>query len=184
MEGPAPTELRDGRLLLRPWQLDDVSRVTEICQDPEISRWTRIPSPYAEEHARAFIEQTIRNWAERRQAEFAVTDAETGELVGAIGLHLQENYAVQGTIGYWVAKESRGRGIATGALRLVSRWGLEELGLPRLELVTDPENVPSQRVAESAGFRREGLLRQYIQLPAGRRDCVMFSLLSGELMEP
>jgi [ribosomal protein S5]-alanine N-acetyltransferase len=49
---------------------------------------------------------------------------------------------VQGSIGYWVAKESRGRGIATGALRLVSRWGLEEVGLPRLELVTDPENIP------------------------------------------
>ena len=175
------TELRDGALVLRPWRLDDVPRVTEICADPEISRWTRVPFPYAEEHARIWIEQTIRDWDDRRQAAFAVTDAATGEVVGAIGLRLYEDYALQASIGYWVAKEARGRGVATGALRLVSRWALRELGLPRVQLVTDPENVPSQVVAERAGFRREGLLRSYIELQERRRDCLMFSLLADEL---
>ncbi|HYX89260.1 MAG TPA: GNAT family N-acetyltransferase [Gaiellaceae bacterium] len=181
MEGLVRTELRDGALVLRPWRLDDVPRVTEICADPEISRWTRVPFPYAEEHARIWIEQTIRDWDDRRQAAFAVTDAATGEVVGAIGLRLYEDYALQASIGYWVAKEARGRGVATGALRLVSRWALRELGLPRVQLVTDPENVPSQVVAERAGFRREGLLRSYIELQERRRDCLMFSLLADEL---
>jgi RimJ/RimL family protein N-acetyltransferase len=181
VEGLVRTELRDGALVLRPWRLDDVPRVTEICADPEISRWTRVPFPYAEEHARIWIEQTIRDWDDRRQAAFAVTDAATGEVVGAIGLRLYEDYALQASIGYWVAKEARGRGVATGALRLVSRWALRELGLPRVQLVTDPENVPSQVVAERAGFRREGLLRSYIELQERRRDCLMFSLLADEL---
>lgn len=181
MEAPARTELVDGTLRLRPWRLEDVPRVTEICQDPEIPRWTRVPSPYREEHARTWIEQTDRDWDERRHGAFAVTDAATGEVIGAIGLRLHEDYAFQGSIGYWVANEARGRGVATGALRLVSRWALEQLGLPRLQLVTDPENVASQRVAEHVGFRREGLLRAYIELQGGRRDCVMFSLLAGEL---
>src|ERR671936_156372 len=170
MEGLERTELSDGTLVLRPWRLDDVPRVTEICADPEISRWTRVPFPYAEEHARIWIEQTIRDWDDRRQAAFAVTDAATGEVVGAIGLRLYEDYALQASIGYWVAKEARGRGVATGALRLVSRWALRELGLPRVQLVT-----------ERAGFRREGLLRSYIELQERRRDCLMFSLLADEL---
>jgi [ribosomal protein S5]-alanine N-acetyltransferase len=106
---------------------------------------------------------------------------ETGEVVGAVGLRLHEDYALQGSIGYWVAPEARGRGIATAALRIVSRWALRELGLPRVQLVTDPENEPSQRVAEAAGFRRDGLLRSYIELQGGRRDCVLYSLLAGEL---
>jgi RimJ/RimL family protein N-acetyltransferase len=154
-----------------------------ICADPEISRWTRIPSPYTEEHARTWIEQTVRDWDRREgEAAFAVTEAEGDAVVGAIGLRLlREEYGVRGSVGYWVAGEARGRGVATDALKLVSRWGLRQLGLRRLELVTDPENTGSQRVAEKAGFSREGLLRSYLHVPNGRRDVVMFSLLADEL---
>lgn len=182
MQRPERTELTDGSLVLRPWRLEDVPRVARICSDPEISRWTRVPSPYTEEHARTWIEQTVRDWdSGQGEAAFAVTDA-SGEVVGAIGLRLlQEEYGVRGSIGYWVAAEARGRGVATDALKLASRWGLRQLGLQRLELVTDPANEASQRVAEKAGFRREGLLRSYLQLPNGRRDVVMFSLLAEEL---
>jgi RimJ/RimL family protein N-acetyltransferase len=182
MEGPARTELSDGALVLRPWRLEDVPRVAEICQDPEISRWTRVPSPYTQEHARTWIEQTVRDWDGRcGEAAFAVTEGTSDEVVGAIGLRLLEDYALRGSIGYWVARDARGHGVATAALGLLSRWALRELDLPRVELVTHPDNQASQRVAEKAGFRREGLLRDYIQMPYGRRDCVMFSLLADEL---
>jgi ribosomal-protein-alanine N-acetyltransferase len=185
VEGPARTELRDGSLVLRPWRLEDVPRVAEICRDPEIARWTRVPSPYTEEDARAWIEQTVRDWDVRRgEAAFAVEDAAGGRVLAAIGLRLlHEDYGLRGSTGYWVAAEARGLGVATGALRLVSRWGIRDLGLPRVELVTDPDNVASQRVAEKAGFRREGVLRSYLQMPHGRRDCVIFSLLADELEE-
>jgi [ribosomal protein S5]-alanine N-acetyltransferase len=184
VEALARTELRGGGLALRrPWRLEDVPRVAEICSDREISRWTRVPYPYDEEHARTWIEQTIQDWDERRHAAFAVTDAESGEVVGAIGLRFHEDYALQASIGYWVAKGARRRGVATGALGLVSRWALRELGLPRVQLVTDPENAPSGLVAERAGFRREGLLRSYLELQGGRRDCLMFSLLADELQD-
>jgi RimJ/RimL family protein N-acetyltransferase len=183
MHAPERTELTNGSLVLRPWRLDDVARVMRICADPEISRWTRIPSPYTEEHARTWIEQTVRDWDRREgEAAFAVTEAEGDAVVGAIGLRLlREEYGVRGSVGYWVAGEARGRGVATDALKLVSRWGLRQLGLRRLELVTDPENTGSQRVAEKAGFSREGLLRSYLHVPNGRRDVVMFSLLADEL---
>ena len=87
-----------------------------------------------------------------------------------------------GHIGYWVARHARGRGVATRALRTLCRWALTELGLQRLELVTDPENRASHRVAENVGFRREGVLRSHLEHRDGRRrDSVMFSLLPGEL---
>jgi RimJ/RimL family protein N-acetyltransferase len=90
----------------------------------------------------------------------------------------------RGRIGYWVAAGARGRGVCTRALRLLARFGLDELGLVRLELITDPDNVASQRVAEKVGFRREGVLRAHLRHPDGRiRDSVMFSLLPGELRE-
>jgi RimJ/RimL family protein N-acetyltransferase len=59
---------------------------------------------------------------------------------------------------------------------------LDELGVERLELTTDPDNRRSQRVAEAVGFRREGVLRSHLRHPDGRRrDSVMYSLLPGEL---
>jgi RimJ/RimL family protein N-acetyltransferase len=88
----------------------------------------------------------------------------------------------RGHVGYWVVREARGRGVATEALRVLSRWALEELGLVRLELTTDPDNVASQRVAEKVGFRHEGILRAHLRHRDGRlRDSVMYSLLPGEL---
>jgi RimJ/RimL family protein N-acetyltransferase len=180
MELPPATELRDGEVVLRPWRLDDVPRVTQICQDPEIARWTLVPSPYDESHARTWIEQTIRDWDDRTHASFAITDGGE-EVVGAIGLRLHSHYSVNGSVGYWVAQEARGHGVATTALRLLARWALEEARLPRLELVTDPGNAASQKVAERAGFRREGVLRSYIERRGERQDCIIFSLLPGEL---
>ena len=90
----------------------------------------------------------------------------------------------RGRIGYWVAAPARGRGICTRALRLLSGWALGELALQRLDLITDPDNVASQRVAEKVGFRREGVLRSHLRHPDGRiRDSVMFFLLRGELLD-
>ena len=87
-------------------------------------------------------------------------------------------------LGYWVAADSRGQGICTRALRLLSRYALDELRMQRVELITDPDNVASQRVAEKVGFQREGVLRAHLLHPDGRvRDSVMFSLLPGELRE-
>jgi len=184
MHGPARTQLSDGSLVLRPWRLEDVGRVAEICVDPEIGRWTTVPSPYNDEHARTWIEQTIRNWDAREgEAAFAVTDAESGEVLGAIGLRPFENRARGGSIGYWVAPDARGRGVATGALRLVSEWALRELGLPRVELVTLPGNEPSQRVAEKAGYARAGTVRMAVR-GEDEEDCVCFSLATEALDRP
>lgn len=166
-------ELRDADLVLRPFTLEDVPAITRACQDPEIQHWIPvIPRPYSDEDARTFVTAVDLGH------QFAIT--ERGELIGSIGLRV--NQFATGHIGYWCAKEARGRGLTTRALRLVSGFGLEELGLGRLELITDPDNHASQRVAEKVGFRREAVLRSHLLHPDGRRrDSVMFSLLPGEL---
>ncbi len=102
-------------------------------------------------------------------------------MLGSIGVRFHEETAA--STGYWIARDARGRGIATEALRLVSGWVLTELGVERLELVTEPANLASQRVAEKAGFQREGLLRRYLHVKGERRDCVMFSLLREDLAQ-
>ena len=67
----------------------------------------------------------------------------------------------RGSVGYWLLEDARGEGRAARAVRLMASWALPEMRLGRLQLHTDPENVASQRVAESAGFTREGVFRAY-----------------------
>lgn len=174
-----PPELRTETFALRPWRIDDLDQLVAAVQDPEIPRWTRVPEPYGHDDGRVFLERTTKSWQHGTAAPFAVVDVLGEQLLGSIGVRFHDEGAA--TVGYWIARESRGRGIATEALRLVSRWVLTALAVERLELVTEPENVASQRVAEKAGFRREGLRRRYLVVKGERRDCVMFSLLRDDL---
>ena len=170
--------LRDGELLLRPWTEDDVDALVAGCNDPEVAHWIpTIPHPYTREDALAFIRGEVRPEHQALAIELS------GQVVGGIGIGLN-SHEYRATMGYWVAAEARGQGICTRALRLLTRHALEELELQRVDLVTDPDNLASQRVAEKVGFQREGVLRAHLRHPDGRiRDSVMFYLLPGELRE-
>ena len=172
--------LADHEVLLRPWRLGDVPAVTAACQDPEISRWTVVPREYTELHATEFIATRDTDRAAGRELALAVVDHEDA-LLGAIGMSNFDWADRKGEIGYWMAREARGRGLGTRALRLLSRWALESLGLERLELMANPANEASQRLAESAGFTREGTLRRYRTRHGEREDLIMFSLLPEDL---
>ena len=168
-------ELRGEGIALRPWREDDAESVYVACQDAEILRWMpAIPRPYTRADARAFVTGRL----DLGPHQFAIT--EDDHPVGSIGIQVNEPRI--GHIGYWCAREARGRGVTTRALRLIAKYALEELKLERLELITDPDNRASQRVAEKVGFRREGVLRSHLLHPDGRRrDSIIFSLLPGEL---
>lgn len=171
-------QLEDDAVRLRPFTLDDVPAVTAACRDPEIPRWTTVPTEYTEEMAREWIGQVATPTDDR--VSLAVEDRETGGLAGAISIWIVKQSV--GEFGYWTVAEFRGRGLMTGALRLLAGWALDELHLARLQLGTIPGNVASERVAEKVGFRREGLLRSYLDQRGERRDVYLWSLLPGELI--
>jgi RimJ/RimL family protein N-acetyltransferase len=173
-------ELTDELIVLRRPTVEDAPAVWAACQDPEIPRWIpMIPQPYTEQSALEFVSWSDDSW-ERGNYSFVVVDAGSGELLGAIGMGVDQASRI-GHIGYWVAASARRRGVATSALRLLAGWALEH-DFGRLELITDPDNLASQGVATRAGFTREGVLRSHTQHRDGRRrDSVMFSLLPGEL---
>lgn len=164
--------LEDDVVLLRPFELGDVPAIVAACRDPEIPRWTSVPSPYTEADARAWLESD-------EEETFAIVDKATGELLGSIGVRYPGSGV--GEVGYWVKREARGRGVATRALVLVARWALEERDLGRFQLRADVENEASQRVAEKAGFVREGVLRSELLIKGERRDVVMYSRVRDDL---
>lgn len=177
----AVPRLLDDAIVLRPPVLADADAITRECQDPEIPRFTRIASPYGRDDAVRFIEEAARAWQDGTSAAFVIADPTTDEVLGSIGLMRIHEDRLVAEIGYWVAAGVRRSGIATRAVRLVAHWAALELGIVRIELMTRPENVASQGVAERAGFIREGVLRSYVTLGCGCSDIVMFSLVATDL---
>jgi RimJ/RimL family protein N-acetyltransferase len=173
--------LSDGRIALREKSEADIPALVAAVQDPLIPRYTRVPSPYGERQAREFLVYQRRRREEGVELSLLVVDAENDDLLGAVGARVDRRNECA-DIGYWVAREARGRGVASGAVVLLGAWLFQALELARLQVHTEVDNVASQRVAERAGFRREGVLRSY-ELTEGRPIAVvMFAALPGELI--
>jgi RimJ/RimL family protein N-acetyltransferase len=142
-----------------------------------------VPTVYGITAARAWISESRALVKDGISAPFAIVAATDGELIGSISLMRFTWRHARGEVGYLLAREARGRGHATRAVRLICAWGFATLGLERIELLAATGNAPSQRVAERAGFTREAVLRSYHLLREVAFDMVAFGLLPGELGE-
>ncbi len=169
---PPDPPLADAVVSLRPLAAVDIATVEAALDDPEICRWFDNRGVSASE----VVERAAARWHAAEGAEFAVLDA--GECVGSVWLTLGVDS--RATVGYWLLPDARGKGLITHALVLVSRWAFDELGVKRIGLLADPRNLASVRLAERAGFHREGVLRSWVDVNGERVDHLLFSLLPSD----
>jgi RimJ/RimL family protein N-acetyltransferase len=169
--------LTDRVVALRAWRREDAAELVAcIDGDPDIALWLdQVPQPYRKADALAYIGGI-------GESAFAVIDAETGRILGSVGVRFSEGGDI-GEIGYWVRADARGRGVITRAVVLVSRWAFAKGRVARLQLRADVENHASRRAAEKAGFTLEGVLRSthWNERLGRRQDHALYSLLPGEL---
>ena len=161
--------LSDGVITLRAKTRGDVDALVEICRDPEIPRWTRVPQPYERPDAETWIAVSELDLAAGTSIDWLVVD-EHDEVLASVAIqHIRDEQGIA-EIGSWVAAPARGRGIAARAVRLATDWGLGELGLGEIEILTHEDNEPSQRVARAARYERSGDIRVAPRegLPPGR----------------
>ena len=134
--------------------------------------------PYLPEHAEQFVGPVAAETWAGGGGSFAVEELADGGLVGAMTLFGVRDGV--GTAGYWTVADRRGRGLTGEALRVLSGWALDDLGVRRVELIADPANTGSCRTAESAGFQAEGVLRQRYLHRDVPGDVVLYALLAGD----
>ncbi|MCI1020325.1 GNAT family N-acetyltransferase [Microbacterium sp. C5A9] len=179
-----PVTLTTERLVLHVPDDADVDAITAACQDPEIPRWTTVPSPYFRKDAEDYVRLIGEWWADGSQAIWCAY--RDGELVASIGLHHIERHPAGGyaEIGYWVTPEARGNGYLVEAGHAVVDWAFRELDLARLGWRAVAGNVPSARAARALGFRYEGMARQGLTSQRGRDDGWFAGLLATDDRTP
>ncbi|GGP61692.1 MULTISPECIES: GNAT family N-acetyltransferase [Streptomyces] len=176
-----PITLTTERLVLRPFGPQDTHRVYAACQDPDIQRWTVIPSPYRLTDAELFTTKLApAGWQDDSAYGFALTLREAGTLVGALGIDRRSRPGTY-EVGYWSAQEHRGNGYVTEAVLGSARWAFASLGADRLEWRAEIGNLASRAVALRAGFRLEGEQRSGLLNKGVRRDAWTAALLPSDL---
>jgi ribosomal-protein-alanine N-acetyltransferase len=171
--------LGDGRIGLRRWREADVECIRLAGTDPDISKGTTVPTAFNPAEGLAFIH---RQWGRAQNGEGvsqAIVEVRGDRAIGLMWVALRPQPHVGG-LGYWIVPPERGQGVATAAVRLVTPWALDGMGLRRLEAWVQPENVASQSVLRAAGFQQEGRLRNFLNIDGEMSDALVFSAIPPE----
>ena len=167
-----------GVCVLREWREEDIRVLPILANDWDVAGNMRdsFPFPYELKDAELWVRY---NLAKDEPENFAIEV--DGALAGGTGfMLLGAERRGCAELGYWVAKQFRGRGIATAACTALTAYLFERYGLRRVEAHAHGGNAGSQRVLEKSGFKHEGILRDAVIKRGEVRDVHLFGKLRGE----
>ncbi len=175
----------DGRICLRPCLPTDADMIHTAVRESitELVRWVPwCPPDYSMAHCRPWLETRAEAWTRGDEFDFVVLDEIDGAFLGGCALNdinRTHNFA---NLGYWIRTSCSGQGVATAAARLIAKFGFEQLGFTRIEIVAAVANTASQRVAERIGATREGIQRNRHVVNGTIYDAVMYSLIPTDVL--
>jgi [ribosomal protein S5]-alanine N-acetyltransferase len=133
---------------------------------------------FTEPGQRLAIQAVLAEHAQGRSLPLVIVD-EAAQVVGRINLNnIVRGASQSASLGYWLDQASGGRGLATAAVRDITRLAFAELGLHRIQADTLVDNVPSQRVLARTGFVRMGLAPSYLKIAGRWQDCILHQLIN------
>ena len=148
--------LQTPRLRLETWSPDDWLALRPIATDPEVMRYISNGRPWPEEQIREFIERQVRHHSTRGFCLWKLVDKSTRRVIGFCGLQpvaIGDREEIE--IGWWLARDMWGRGLATEAARVALADGFHRGGLQRIIAIAQPANRASTRIMEKLGLEYE-----------------------------
>lgn len=185
--------LISGTMTMRPMRPSDAEDIYRAVQDPEIPMFTTVPSDYPIELAIDFASRrAAASFVNKSELVFVIEDSLLGSKVnsdsasgsaidsypytngfaGVMSLHTIDIPNHRAEIGYWLAKEARGKGICKKAAELITDYGLMTIGFKRIDGIVDVRNEPSKAALLKAGYEFEGIMKNYVT----RRDGVQLDM--------
>jgi len=182
--GPEVPVLTDGVVTLRAHVTDDIDAVTEMCRDDEFARWTTVPVPYSRDNAEHFITEILPTaWREHSSFGWAIEacdDEGRARFAGNVDLRTSP----RPDIGFGLHPWARGRGLMSRAVRLVTRWGFDTLGMPLVHWECHTGNFDSWRVAWACGFAFQATMPGYSPQRGDLRDAWLAVLRADDEQRP
>jgi len=173
-------ELAGAGLRLRPYRDGDAPALLAAVRESveTVGRWMPwCNADYGERDAEDWIGICETGWRSGEHYSFAVFDGDDGAFLGGCGLNQRNRLHNFMNMGYWVRTSRQRRGVASRAATLVAAFGIERFGFARIEIVIEPDNLPSRRVAEHIGAQFEGIARNRIITRAGPTDAALYALV-------
>lgn len=180
-----PPSIETERLILRPPEAGDgptfhaavTESVGELRQFLGSLPW--IAGEQTAESAEIYCRNAHANFVARKDLSLFVFDKVSDDLIGGVGLHRTVWATPKTEVGYWCRTSKLGKGYVSEAVGILTRFALEQLGMARVELITDEANHASRRVADRCGFALEGILRHESRAPDGTlRDTCVYARLA------
>jgi RimJ/RimL family protein N-acetyltransferase len=176
---PYPLILTGDGIILREWRPDDLDDLVAMLDEPDIARWTPMPSPFDVAAGIAYLKRAYQGRISGRRIQLAIT-ADGGKPLGEVLLFGVGSGAKEAELGYLVGEPHRGRGLASSALALLSTYARSSLNLSRLVLRIDPGNTASTSVARRCGYRLTGEAPILQEGPWGPTSLDTWELLEGQ----
>lgn len=148
--------LETNRLQLMPWRHADFAAFRPIATDPEVMRYISDGAPWSDEKIREFVRRQMRHESTRRFCLWRIARKPDGKMLGFCDLQpvmLEGHPEVE--IGWWLAKNCWGRGLASEAARLAMRFAFARANLHRVSAIARAENLASVRIMKKLGMRFE-----------------------------
>lgn len=160
------------KITIRNQSVNDAKKYYEILNNPNFIYFPSKPTSLAAE------KDWLRKNPERRKNNFAwnYTILFNGKVVGGIGIKINQHRQYVGEIGYFLDEAYWGQGLTTAAVKLVEKEGFNKLGLARIEILMQPANKASVKVAIKSGYQKEGLLKKAIKGTDGKmKDALIYA---------
>ncbi|MFI5492443.1 GNAT family N-acetyltransferase [Actinoplanes sp. NPDC051859] len=152
---PYPISLTGDGITLREWRDEDLDELVAMLDEPDIARWTPMPSPFDVEAGIAYLKRARQGRVSGQRMQLAIT-ADGGKPLGEVLLFGVDVGLREAELGYLVGAAHRRRGLARRSLTLLSGYARSTLSLNRLLLRIDAGNTASIAVARGCGYRLTG----------------------------
>ena len=173
-------QIIDG-VVARPWETVDASAAYAVidANREHLAPWMPwVPHTTSEYDVASFMRESELRFRDGRGIDLGLFEG--GEVLGAIGAGIGALNYDEADIGYWLAADAQGRGLATEGSRRLIDWLFEERDMHRITIRARTGNGPSRAVAERLGFTYEGVLREALLIQDEHHDAALYSLLRGE----
>ncbi len=171
-------KLKTNRLIIRDYIALDLDIIHKLVKDRDIYKFQHW-GPNTYEDSKNYIEMCLSGQKEnpRKSFELCITDKETHEVLGAIGIRIQSIQNKKADLGYWLKRDLWGKGLITEATKEIIRFGFDDLGMQRIYATADPRNLASLKVLQKSGMVKEGILKSDMIVRGETRDSVLMAIL-------